>query len=169
MTIELDLDVPLELTPLMWMIGRWQGAGVIGYPDMVESRFGQEVEFAHDGRDFLSFRSATWLLDEDGEQVRPLACETGYWRPVGGSEDGGTALEVLVAHPIGVTEIYLGRVLGARVDLATDLVARTETAEEYSAARRMYGLVEGDLLWVLDMAARGHPLQAHASARLKRV
>jgi hypothetical protein len=29
-------------------------------------------------------------------------------------------------------------------------------------------MVEGDLLWVMDMAAMGHPLTSHASARLKR-
>ena len=58
---------------------------------------------------------------------------------------------------------------GPRVDLVTDLVARTSTAKEYTAATRMYGLVEGDLLWVMDMAAMGHSLQSHVSARLKRV
>ena len=58
---------------------------------------------------------------------------------------------------------------GPRIDLATDLVARTSTAKEYTAATRMYGLVEGDLLWVMDMAAMGQPLTSHVSARLKRV
>jgi hypothetical protein len=48
-------------------------------------------------------------------------------------------------------------------------VARTASADEYTAATRMYGLVEGDLLWALDVAQLGHPLQSHASARLKRV
>ena len=39
-------------------------------------RFGQELEFSHDGRPFLSYVSHTWLLDSDGEKVRPLATET---------------------------------------------------------------------------------------------
>jgi hypothetical protein len=33
----------------------------------------------------------------------------------------------------------------------------------------MYGLVGGDLMWVMDMAAVGQPMQSHASAQLKRV
>ena len=164
---------------------------MIGYPTIEEARFGQEVEFSHDGRPFLFYRSRTWLLDDDGNQVRPLATESGYWRPVatavGHADESdaaadpvkaeaepaeatpGTELEVLLAHPTGFVEIYLGTVRGPRIDLATDLVARTSTAKEYTAATRLYGLVESDLLWALDMAAMGQPLQSHASARLKRL
>jgi hypothetical protein len=186
---ELDPDLPPPLIPLAWMIGRWAGAGVIGYPTIEEVRFGQEVEFSHDGRPFLTYRSSTWLLDDDGNQVRPLASEQGYWRPVAAQtghadlpeedevaeatagDEGGpaTELEVLLAHPTGYVEIYLGTVRGPRIDLATDLVARTATAKEYTAATRLYGLVESDLLWAMDMAAVGQPLQSHASARLKRM
>jgi hypothetical protein len=168
--IELSTDTPPALVPLAWLLGEWAGAGVVGYPTMDgDLRFGQEVTFTHDGRPFLAYSSRTWLLDDAGEKGRPLASETGYWRPVGPAEGGGTALEVLLVHPTGIVETYHGAVDGPRVELATDLVARTETAKEYTAARRMYGLVEGDLLWVLDMAAVGQPLTAHASARLKKL
>lgn len=190
MPIEIGTDTPPALLPLAWLLGRWEGAGVVGYPTMEERQFGQEIEFRHDGRPFLHYRSQAWLLDDAGRQVRPLASETGFWRVPQPDEDAGPTgpvdgeaheqttserqqpardLEVLLTHPTGYVEIYLGRVEGARVDLATDLVARTSTAKEYTAATRMYGLVEGDLLWVMDMAAVGQPLTAHASARLKRV
>ncbi len=33
----------------------------------------------------------------------------------------------------------------------------------------MYGLVDSNLLWVMDMAAVGQELQSHVSATLKRV
>jgi hypothetical protein len=183
--IELSTDLPTPLIPLAWLIGKWAGAGVIGYPTIEEARFGQEIEFSHDGRPFLSYRSQTWLLDDDGNQTRPLATETGFWRPVatavghadepeaeekpGAAAAAGTELEVLLAHPTGFVEIYIGTVTGPRIDLATDLVARTGTAKEYTAASRLYGLVESDLLWAMDMAAMGQPLQSHASARLKRM
>jgi hypothetical protein len=190
MPIQLDADLPAPLIPLAWLVGRWAGAGVVGYPTMeTDLRFGQEVTFAHDGRPFLAYTSRTWLLDDEGRQVRPLASETGYWRPAspqpaehaepaGDPEDtglapeaagSGTAVEVLLAHPTGYVEVYHGVVDGPRVTLETDAVVRTRTAKDYSAATRMYGLVEGDLLWVMDMAAVGVPLTSHASARLKRV
>jgi hypothetical protein len=48
-------------------------------------------------------------------------------------------------------------------------VARTSTAKEYNAGKRLYGLIDGDLGWAYDMAAVGQPLQSHVSAQLKRV
>ncbi len=171
MPIQLDADLPAPLVPLAWLVGRWAGAGVVGYPTMERDlRFGQEVTFGHTGQAFLEYSSRTWLLDDDGNQVRPLASETGYWRPVEPAPaEGGTALEVLLAHPMGYVELYTGVVDGPRVTLETDAVVRSRSAVEYTAATRLYGLVEGDLLWVLDMAAAGSPLGSHASARLKRV
>lgn len=174
MPIQIDADLPAPLVPLAWIVGSWAGAGVVGYPTMDDVRFGQEVEFRHDGRPFLHYRSQAWLLDEDGEKVRPLATETGFWRPgaavpASGDDPAGAELEVLLAHPTGFVEIYVGKVVGPRITLETDLVARTSTAKEYNAATRLYGLVEGDLLWAMDMAAVGVSLRSHASARLKRV
>jgi hypothetical protein len=163
MAMQLDPDLPAALVPLAWLVGRWEGAGVVGYPTMDSVNFGQEIEFRHDGRPFLHYRSQAWLLDDAGTRVRPLAAETGYWRPQEGR------LEVLLSHPTGYVEIYVGEAEGPRIELATDVVARTETAKEYTAAKRMYGLVNGDLLWVMDMAAVGQSMQSHASAQLKRV
>jgi hypothetical protein len=165
--VQLDADLPTALVPLAWLIGRWEGAGVVGYPTIESANFGQEVEFRHDGRPFLHYRSQAWLLDEAGNKVRPLASETGFWRI--GADGKDRDVEVLLSHPTGFVEIYVGEVDGARVTLHTDLVARVPTAKEYTAATRMYGLVDGDLMWVMDMAAVGQPLQSHASAQLKRV
>lgn len=165
MPFEISTDTPPALLPVAWMVGRWEGAGVGGYPTTQEFRFGQEVEFAvPEGKAYLTYTSQTWLLDDDGARLEALAAETGYWRP---QADGG--LEVVMAHPMGYVEIWVGRVDGAKIELRTDLVARTESAKEYSAGHRLYGLVEGDLMWAYDMAAVGQPLQPHASARLKRV
>ena len=69
----------------------------------------------------------------------------------------GSTVEFLLTHPTGYVEIYVGTVDGGQINLQTDVVARTETAKEYSAATRIYGLVGGDLLWAMDMAAVGQP------------
>ena len=153
-----------DLEPLAFLLGRWEGAGVGGYPTIESFQFGQEISFSHNGKPFLSYTSRTWLLDAEGRIGRPLATETGFWRP-----QPGNKVEVLLAHPTGITEIYLGEVTGTRADLVTDVVARTETAKEVTAGRRLYGLIGTDLGWAYDMAAVGQPLQSHMSAQLKRV
>lgn len=169
MPFELPSDLHPKLVPVSWLIGDWAGAGVVGYPSMESDlRFGQEVSFRQDGRPFLTYLSRTWLLDDEGGKVRPLASETGYWR-VGPGDSAPNEIEMLLTHPTGYVEIFVGRVEGARVEFVTDLVARTTTAKEYSSARRMYGLVEGELMWVMEMSAVGHEMAPHASARLRRV
>jgi len=85
------------------------------------------------------------------------------------AEEGGFDIEVSIVHSDGVSELYLGAIRGPRIDVATDAVVRTAGAKVYAAATRMYGLVDGHLLWAWDIAALGRELSSHASARLARV
>jgi hypothetical protein len=195
---DLDTSVPAEIGPLSWLLGVWEGSGVVHYTigdEVREHEFGQRVSFSQDGLPYLNYNSYTWLLDDD---QTPLASETGYWRlsrpladgdpgpamlPSVGerpfttaeavetlrNEVGGFDIEVSLIHPGGVHELYLGRVKGPRIDLATDAVMRSATAKEYAAATRIYGLVEGALLWAWDIAALGQDLRTHSSGRLERV
>ena len=161
----LDQDIPEPLRPLAWLIGRWEGAGVLGYPTIESAHFGQEVEVTHDGRSFLKWESRAWILDSaTGERVRPAAVESGFWRPQPNGE-----VELLLAHPTGILELYYGTMEPARIQLKTDGVLRSPGAKEYNAATRMYGLVESKLMWAMDMAAVGQKLQSHLSATLTRV
>jgi hypothetical protein len=162
--VQITPDLRAELVPLAWLLGRWEGVGVGGYPTIESFHFGQEITFGHVGKPFLAYSSRSWILDDDGNKLRPGAAETGYWRP---QPDG--SLEVTMAHPTGFAELWIGQVDGAKVEISTDVVVRTATAKEYTAGHRLYGLVEGELMWAYDMAAMGQPLQAHLSARLKRV
>nr|WP_062337961.1 FABP family protein [Herbidospora sakaeratensis] len=158
------MDVHPDLEPIAFLLGHWEGAGVIGYPTMESANFGQEIIFEHNGKPFLSYRSRTWLLDQQGEKVRPLASESGYWRV-----QPERQIEVMLAHPTGIIEIYVGEVVFHKIELITDVVARTVTSKDYSAGKRLYGLVNGNLMYAYEMAAVGLPLQDHASAELKKV
>lgn len=133
-----------------------------------------EDQPASDGASRADEPDATEVRYEPGAV---WAAESGFWRVLPGPDgspesgpdgDSGADLEVLLAEPTGHVSIYLGAVRGPRIELATDLVARTASAVDVSAVSRMYGLVEGELMWAMDMAAFGHELQSYASARLAR-
>ena len=112
-------------------------------------------------------------MDADGNRIRPTATESGFLRPY-----PDRTVELLLTHPTGYTEIWEGKVevtgllqdtiTGAKMELRTDVVARAEAAKPYSAGHRLYGLVQGELLWTFDMAAMGLDLQNHLAARLQR-
>ena len=159
-------EVPIHeaLLPLAFLLGTWRGVGVGGYPGVPEFRFGQEIEFSHRGTPVMAYRSTTWLLTDDGELGRPTASEHGFWRP-----QPDRRVEVILAHSMGVAEVWVGAIDSAKVELTTDVVVRTDSAKEITGGTRLYGLVEGRLLYAYDMAAMGHELQPHVSARLDRV
>lgn len=194
-------DLPLELTPFAFLIGKWEGTGVISYkPDgdegeAPEYEFRQRIEFAHDGRNVLTYISSTELIGDDSI---PLPSELGYWRLARPAEsadhgpgllpgtgepsiktredleklrnnEGGFDIQVSTLHPGGVAELYNGKIKGARIDLASFAGAAFEGAKTYRHSIRLYGLVEEALLWAWDISLPGSALKSHASARLERV
>ncbi|MGI8532408.1 MAG: FABP family protein [Geodermatophilaceae bacterium] len=158
-------DLHPALLPLLPLVGTWRGEGQVGYPTIEGAHYRQEVSFGHDGRPFLAYAASAVLLGPDGAVVRKSAREVGWWRAGEGEQ-----FEVLLAHPTGIVEVYVGAVTGPTTwELSTDVVARTSTAKEVTANHRLYGIVDGALLYAVDMAAVGQPLQPHLSARLERV
>ncbi|HLU96736.1 MAG TPA: FABP family protein [Thermobifida alba] len=172
-------EIHPELAKLSFLLGRWEGVGVAGYPGVEEFRFGQEIEFTHDGHPYLNYRSRVWRVNEDGSLGEPVTSESGYWRVRLGEsaqqqdpEQPPVHLEALISHPEGFSEVYLGTVFAHRVEMRTDVVMRTETGLPAAAGHRLYGLF-GDnretLGYAWDLAADGNELQPYMSAQLKRV
>lgn len=169
------MDLPEEILPLSWMLGQWVGVGTGQYPTIEDFRFGQELSITCDGRPFITLNSRSWILDEEGNRVRPAATETGYFRPLPDNN-----FEALFAHPTGYVEVWHGTVTVAEIEdakitrasleMTTDSVMRTQTAKEYVGGMRLYGLVpDGDLAWTFDMSAMSEPLSNHLAAKLKRM
>lgn len=167
----MTVDLHPSLLPLAFLVGAWRGEGVGGYEGIEGFRFGQTVTFSSTGRPALSYVSRTWWIDEPREgraYESPLATEVGFWRVQPG-EDGATQVEVTLAHPFGIAEVYVGQVRGTQVELTSNVVIRTATARDVTRSERLYGIVEhGDLGYAIDMEAGGKPLQPHLSARLSR-
>ena len=54
----------------------------------------------------------------------------------------------MLAHPTGIAEIYLGEVTGTKIELGTDVVARTTSAKEVTAGT-------GSTAWSADRPGLG--------------
>ena len=163
----MPFEIPPNLHPNLhkfaWLLGTWQGSGEGDYPTIEPFKFGWELLFQQDGRPFMHYMARAWIEDDQGEKVREAAQETGFLRCF---EDG--SVEMLLTHNTGIAELYHGRVDGAKLQLTTDAVMRSQTAKEYVAGSRLYGLVEGDLWFAFDMAAMGQDLQPHLWGKLVR-
>ncbi|CEA08922.1 hypothetical protein BN1051_02282 [Arthrobacter saudimassiliensis] len=197
MPMEIPTDLTPELVPLSWLLGTWEGAGRLGEGEADSEHFGQRVTFAQNGLPYLQYTAESWLTDEEGTFLRPLAVETGFWaldRPLNEADagpglvpgdivpalrsadevealrndSGGFDITATIVHPGGIAELYYGQIKGPQIQLTTDLVMRGQNSKEYSAATRIFGLVNGDLYWRWDTAAEGESLKAHASAILKK-
>jgi hypothetical protein len=157
-------EVAPSLLSVLPLLGEWHGEGQAAGAGG-DHRFGQWVRFAHDGRDFLAYESRTWRLTDDGAIVGPDTRESGFWRPRGGDD-----VELLVTSPDGLLELYVG---AARTttswELSTDVLARTPDAPDVARAVRLYGIVEGALLYAIDRAGPDQELRPTMSARLERI
>lgn len=93
---EFDAGLPAEIVPLAWLLGVWEGTGVLSYQvgdDVREAEFGMRLAFTHDGAPHVQYSCSAWLLDGDGDSTSttPLYSELGYWRlsrPLGDGDPG---------------------------------------------------------------------------------
>lgn len=167
MNIEIEVPEGLNptLTALGWLVGRWEGTGNGTDHEGNDFEFEQRIEFNHNGGDYLYYAAQTFKLGADGAEGEPLSMETGFWRP-----KADATLEVVLANADGWTEVLVGKIQVTRIDLLSDAVVRTESASvTHSAGQRLYGKVEGDLMYALDRATTEHELRPHMWARLTRV
>jgi hypothetical protein len=156
-------DLHPDLEALAPLLGTWAGRGAGEYPTIQPFEYLEEVVFSHVGKPFLAYSQKTKAAT-DG---KPMHAETGYLRvPQPGQ------LELVLAHPSGVTEIEVGsyRVTGGVIDieLATTSIGLTPTAKEVSALGRCLHIDDDELSYSVQMGAVGQPLQHHLAAVLQR-
>jgi hypothetical protein len=161
-------EVSEDLLSVLPLLGEWHGEGVqsgAAAGSDHDLRFGQWVRFSHDGRGFLAYESRSWRLTEDGAIIGPGVRESGFWRPRGQDD-----VELLVTDPDGLVELYVGRARTTTSwELSTDVMARTPDAPDVSRSVRLYGIVEGALLYAIDRAGPDEAPRPWMSARLERI
>jgi len=165
MAFEIDANLDPVLMGVAWMIGHWEGTGNGRGPAGEEQEFAVTVDFSENGNDYLHYIMQWFETDAEGRPVRSLGLETGFWRP---QADG--QIEVVIAHPEGIAEVYVGQITGARIEIKTDVVARTSSADiAVTGGHRLYGNVESDLMFAYDRGTADQPLEPYIWARLTRV
>lgn len=160
-------DALLALLPL---VGVWRGEGE-GRGAHGDYHFGQQIIVSHDGGEYLNWDSRSWHLDEAGEYAGPALRESGFWRFVTDPADPGEsqAIELMLAHSAGYVELFYGHPRNqSSWELVTDALARSKSGVLVGGAKRLYGIVEGDLAYVEERVDADGGLVPHLSARLTR-
>ena len=79
-------------------------------------------------------------------------------------------MEATVITPEGVAELYIGKTIGTtRLEMEADAIAYTPSGQHRTGSHRLFGIVEGALLYAQEIALDNGPLRPHMSARLLRI
>jgi hypothetical protein len=156
-------DLHPDLEALAPLLGTWAGRGSGEYPTIEPFEYLEEVVFSHVGKPFLAYGQKTKAA-ADG---KPLHAETGYLRvPRPGH------VELVLAHPSGITEIEVGTYSTAGgvidVELSASDIGLTPTAKEVTALRRRLRVDGDELSYSVQMGAVGQATQNHLTAVLHR-
>lgn len=156
-------DLHPGIAVLAPLLGTWTGGGAGDYPTIEPFRYFEEIAFDQVGKPFLSYRQRTMAADDR----RPLHAEVGYVRvPSAGR------IELVLAHPTGITEIAEGTLsIGdgvIEIELAATVIGRSSSAKEVTALSRSIRVAGDELTYTVQMGAVGQPLQHHLTATLHR-
>jgi hypothetical protein len=155
-------DLHPGIAALAPLLGNWSGRGSGEYPTIAPFGYTEDVTIGHTGKPFLAYTQRTRSDDGTG-----LHAETGYIRvPSPGR------IELVIAHPTGVTEIDEGTVTadgsGLVIDVRSTAVGLTASAKEVVALSRSIRVAGDELHYTVQMGAVGLPLQHHLAATLHR-
>ena len=154
-----DIAVHADLGSLAFLLGGWRGGGEGEFPTISPFRYGEEMLFEHEGDPFLLYSQRSWL--EPG--AVPLHFERGFLRPA-----GTDVVELVLAHPLGLTEVAEGTIEGTSVRTVSTAIGRTPTGDPVTSLARHWH-VDGDRLeYQLDMATEATPLSRHLTGVLRR-
>jgi THAP4-like, heme-binding beta-barrel domain len=164
-----DLRVGAEIHPALLavlpLVGHWAGFGNgVKLATGEEFRYAQRLNFAHDGRPFLAYESATWLLNPDGSVLRPAFRERGFLRMGSGQDE----LELVLSTAVGIVEVFTGVAGDQRWELATIGVGFTRSAKQVAGERRLYALSGDTLRYVEELALTPGEYRPHLNAGLTR-
>jgi hypothetical protein len=152
---------------LKQLLGFWKGIGTGKFPTIDPFTFSEETLFTENaGEMIVHFEQKSWLLDENGEVVKPLHWESGFFMP---NEDG--KIEILNAQNSRRVEVLSGTSFfeNGKWFLNTKSVLHGYDARMVETGRN-FEVFEGTMRYELQMAtSKVAQLQTHLEATLKRI
>ena len=148
-----------DVARLGFLLGTWKGEGRGVYPTIDPFTYTEEATYTSIGKPFLRYAQRT-----RGADGLPLHAEDGYLRPA-----AGNAVELVLAHPFGVTEVQVGTADAHRIALRSSVVGLAPTAKDIRGVTRTIEVDRDEMHYVIEMAAVGQPLQVHLEATLRRL
>jgi hypothetical protein len=148
-----------DLAELAFLLGDWSGTGEGVWPPGERFDYAEDVTFEFVGDPFLLYAQRSWSLD-DGS---PIHFERGFLRPAGPG-----IVELVLAHPIGITEVAVGTVDDGLIELSSTAVSLAPTASPVTELRRRIQGRGDELSFELQMAMEGAELQWHVGSKLTR-
>jgi len=160
----MEVEAHPDLRSLACLLGTWRGEGDGFYPTIEPFRYSEEVVFDHTGKPFLTYRQTTVNLTTG----LPGHAEVGYWR-----SGGPGRVEIVLAHPTGITELLHGTIDhlddGVALHVRSTDIGLTNTAKSVVSIERSLWVERDVLRYDVAMSAVGQPHQPHLSATLRRV
>ena len=154
------------LLALLPLVGVWRGEGQArDLSTGEEYPFGQQITFAHDGQNYLSYESRTWRINKEGAASGPDERESGFWRINDKDE-----IEFVCAHAGGVVEIFYGQPTTERqwdVQSASTMVTASGPST-LGPGKRLYGLMPNNHLGWVDERVVDNEMVPRMSAELTR-
>ncbi|HVY08689.1 MAG TPA: FABP family protein [Mycobacteriales bacterium] len=170
MTDQQPSALPDVVRPLEFLIGRWRGEGHGAVPGGGAPDFPYDEELTITNDDGLPWLTYSTKAVHPIDRHIVLHVEHGWIRPQPADADGKITVEMVLALPNGIVEILLGELVagpaGAHLELASDVIARTPTATQVSADKRMYAVRGGKLMYAIDLATGDAGLAPHLAAAL---
>jgi nitrobindin-like protein len=153
-------EIHADLAPFAALVGRWRGEGRGSYPTIDPFTYGEEMLFESVGEPYLLYAARSWAID-DGS---PLHFERGFLRPGSGPGEA----ELVLAHPLGLTEVASGLVVGTSLAFTSTSIGRTPSGDAVTGLARRYQVDGDSLIYEVDMAMDQVPMVFHVSGRLQR-
>ena len=149
-----------DLAELAFLLGTWSGSGEGAWPGAEPFAYVEDLTIEDVGDTWLVYTERSWS-PEDGS---PIHFERGFLRR---PEPG--RVELMLAHPIGITEVAAGTVGDGVVDVVSTALSLAPTASPVIDLRRRVEVRDELLTYELRMATEGIDLRWHVRSRLERI